>query len=407
MVPYTFESLSPTDFEALSRDLLQLELGVTLESFKAGRDGGIDLRYAADPEQTLVVQCKHYRGSGLAKLASHLKKSELSKIVRLNPTRYVLSTSLGLSPNDKFNIQHELSPYVQAPRDVYGADDLNNLLGKYPAIERRHFKLWLASAEALDQFFNRAVRMRSDTLVERVKANLRLYASNDSLRRALDVLAEHHCCIIAGEPGIGKTMLADVLMVHYLDQGYEVIVISRDITEAESAFVPDAKQFFYYDDFLGTAFDEVLPKNEDSRLVGFIRRVAHSANKCIVLTTREYIFKNAAARYERLSQVAKVERKCIVALADYTMRVRADILYNHIYFSALEPSARAALLAQQAYLKVIAHPNFNPRLIEHAIVLAVSNGVPGSDFAQFLLSVLDQPKKVWEHAFCSQLPAAA
>ena len=41
MSDYTFHTLSPIDFENLVRDLLQSELSVRLESFKAGRDFGI------------------------------------------------------------------------------------------------------------------------------------------------------------------------------------------------------------------------------------------------------------------------------------------------------------------------------------------------------------------------------
>jgi hypothetical protein len=37
MPAYTFEQLSPDDFERLTWDLLQEELGVRLESFKSGR----------------------------------------------------------------------------------------------------------------------------------------------------------------------------------------------------------------------------------------------------------------------------------------------------------------------------------------------------------------------------------
>lgn len=39
-----FDALSPQDFEELVRDLLQADWGVAIEAFRAGRDGGIDLR---------------------------------------------------------------------------------------------------------------------------------------------------------------------------------------------------------------------------------------------------------------------------------------------------------------------------------------------------------------------------
>ena len=43
---YDFLILSASEFERLTRDLLQKHLGCYIESFTSGRDGGIDLRYA-------------------------------------------------------------------------------------------------------------------------------------------------------------------------------------------------------------------------------------------------------------------------------------------------------------------------------------------------------------------------
>ena len=41
---YDFQNLSFDDFERLCADLMQVRIGVPLESFRVGRDGGIDLR---------------------------------------------------------------------------------------------------------------------------------------------------------------------------------------------------------------------------------------------------------------------------------------------------------------------------------------------------------------------------
>ncbi|MEA3487016.1 MAG: hypothetical protein U9R20_05095 [Thermodesulfobacteriota bacterium] len=53
MTSYDFRSLSPIDFEGLVRDLLQEELALTLESFKPGKDLGIDFRFTIDKDNTL------------------------------------------------------------------------------------------------------------------------------------------------------------------------------------------------------------------------------------------------------------------------------------------------------------------------------------------------------------------
>lgn len=106
--------------------------------------------------------------------------------------------------------------------------------------------------------------------------------------------------LIAGVPGIGKTMLARMLMLHHMEQGYAAIVISSDVGEADRVYSGQEKQIFYYDDFLGTSFDEAALKNEDSRLARFMRAVSHASNKRLILTTREYILQDARMRYEKL-----------------------------------------------------------------------------------------------------------
>jgi hypothetical protein len=112
MPNYTFHTLSPIDFENLVRDLLQMELSIRLESFKSGRDKGIDLRYASEENGTLIVQVKHFLTSGFNILLSHLIKQEKPKIDALKPDRYLLATSVPLSPANKDKIRDALSPHM-------------------------------------------------------------------------------------------------------------------------------------------------------------------------------------------------------------------------------------------------------------------------------------------------------
>ena len=126
MADYEFRSLSPHDFEMLSRDLLQKPLGVRLESFTAGRDSGIDFRYRRG-DVILIVQCKHYAESGYEALARVLKAKERKKLDALKPTRYILATSVGLTPDRKKEILEILSPYCAETNDILGRDDLNVL----------------------------------------------------------------------------------------------------------------------------------------------------------------------------------------------------------------------------------------------------------------------------------------
>src|SRR5689334_7153825 len=99
---YDFTSLSPADFEDLVRDLLGEELGVRLEAFGAGPDGGMDGRHATASGE-IVLQAKHYSGSTYRALKAKMKR-ERGSIDQLSPARYILATSRSLSPANKHEI---------------------------------------------------------------------------------------------------------------------------------------------------------------------------------------------------------------------------------------------------------------------------------------------------------------
>ncbi len=61
MLDYDFGILQYNEFECLTRDLLQAEFGIYIESFKDGRDNGIDLRYGTAKGTNAIVQVKRYK----------------------------------------------------------------------------------------------------------------------------------------------------------------------------------------------------------------------------------------------------------------------------------------------------------------------------------------------------------
>jgi len=349
-----------------------------------------------------IVQCKHFSASGFGKLRSNLAKEKL-KVAKLSPSGYILFTSVGLTPQNKDEIKGLLSPYLKRTEDIFGHSDILNLLGRHPRVAVSHFKLWLASADVLSRLISNASFVRTEALKVELAQQVRVYVSNDSFRRAIDILTSKHVCVISGLPGIGKTLLARMLLLHHLNQKYEAVAVSSDIEEANQLFRDDTHQFFYYDDFLGTSFHEGMQKNEDSRLIEFMSLVSHHPNKRLVLTTREYILRNAFSKYERLVYAMRDSLKCVIDLGDYTKLLRGRILYNHLYFSGLSPKQKTSLCGEKRYFKIIDHPNFSPRLIEYAIEIASQRGVDSTKIPEFFLTSLDNPQRLWEHAFNNQL----
>ncbi len=202
-------------------------------------------------------------------------------------------------------------------------------------------------------------------------------------------------------PGIGKTTLANTLFVDFVQQGFEPVRIYNSINEAFEMFKPEINQVFYFDDFLGTtAFNEFsLERNEDKVLLTLLKAISNGGGaKKLILTTRDYILNQAELIFEPLAYSDLKTYLCTVSLRNYTRFNRAEILYNHIYFSDLDKNAIVEILRDRTYLNIIDHPNYNPRIIEWMTQFK-KRWSSQENFVEAFFKALDEPAEVWRHAF--------
>jgi hypothetical protein len=397
MTDYDLGALSPPEFELLIRDLLQEEWLVPLESFKSGKDRGIDIRYIENG--TTIIQCKHFFESTYSNLKSKLKFKEREKVEKLDPDRYVLVTSVELSPDRKKELKEIFNPFCKKESDIIGREDIQNLLNRHEKIVKRHPKLWffgtLVLQEVLDKIVNNEIYVKTEMDIEEFQNSIPKIVITQSFKDFNEILDEHNVCIICGNPGSGKTTMMKFFVLNYVNQGYQPIKISDNINEAFKVPQTGDKRIYYYDDFLGqTFFEKSLGKNEDSEILLFIKSIKKQKNKKFILSTREYVLKQAETIFERIKEIEC--EKFIINCSEFSIEEKAKILYNHLWHSQINPKNIENLINERNYLKIILHRNFNPRLIE---TMTKVNNINCENFIEKFILSLDNPEDVWKEVF--------
>jgi DNA polymerase III delta prime subunit len=384
-------------------------LGVRLEAFGPGPDGGIDGRHAED-DGNVVLQAKHYAGSSFSQLKTAMKK-ERASIDRLESGRYILATSRHLSPANKAALAAVIGTALLQESDILGQGDLNQLLHDHPEVEKAHLKLWLSSTAVLQTILDAIVNAGSHAFTASGKAEIaakvKVYAPNPSLAQAREVLDNRHVLIVSGPPGVGKTTLAEILTFAYLRERWELVAL-RSLEDGFERIDDNKKQIFFFDDFLGSiALDHRALAAKDSELARFMQRVRKSPNARFVLTTRAYILNEARQWSERIADRRVELSTYVLDLSSYTRAIRARILYNHLAIGGLQQSYVLALLDSGELPTIIDHENYNPRIVEWMTDVLATEEIAPEDYPSAFIDTLDNPTQLWDKAFSKHITTPA
>ncbi|MFU2317730.1 hypothetical protein [Rahnella sp. PCH160] len=402
MVYYDLSRLNDKEFEDLSIDLLKkiLRLDV-IERFRVGPDGGIDGRFFTT-NGTVIIQCKHYIKSSYSSLLTTLRK-EATKVSKLDPARYILMVSQKLSAKNKQDIIDIIGRQYLKEEDIFNIEEIAGYISENKDIELKYYKLWLHSTELLTSILHNEVIGNSKFILSQIKEKSDLYVQTADFENAIKKIEETKSIIITGDPGVGKTTLAEQLCLYYITLNYQLIYIENDISEAERIIDDELKQLFFFDDFLGRNYLDAILNKTDSRILQFIKRIRKLENKRFVLTSRTTILNQGKSASELFKIDNSHKHEYEVNLSSLDNLEKAKILYNHIWQSELPQEHKDIFWENKRYRNIITHKNFNPRLISFITDNDKICGLTPSQYVSHIIKSLNNPSEIWEHMFTRQL----
>ncbi|WNH12553.1 AAA family ATPase [Thalassobellus suaedae] len=411
MAAYDFSTLNSSDLEDLVCDLLNEDQPqdsvIKYKTFKEGRDLGIDILYSSDSkEYDHVGQVKHYRVTGYTGLIKDLKEKEVDKVKKLSPNRYIFATSVDLLVSNTKEIKEVFTPYIKNINDIYGKKNLNRLIEKHENVLHIHYKLWLSDISVLKIILNSDLEFRSTNFIENeLKKRIRLYVQTPMFRKAQNALVNNNFIIITGEPGVGKTTLAEMLIYEYIAKGYRLTYVLDDIRDAEKVLtMDDSKQIIYYDDFLGSNAVEIeKSKGNETRLRKILRRITKMTNKLVVFTTRTHLLESALEDSENLRRFNLKAQTSTFELKEYDLSLKKKLFINHIEESSISSEFKDLLYEERIVNFVINHNSFTPRSVEYITSENNIEVVNVADYEIFVKNSFEYPEEIWKHAYLNQI----
>lgn len=400
---FNFSNLEPIEFENLCKDLISEIEKKEFKIYAQGRDGGIDFKWEEDKEK-IIGQAKHYMSSSRSSLLSAVKKERV-KMLFLKPTRYIFMTSFSINPSLETEIFENLQPHMKSKNDIYGLENINELLDDHKKVLHKNYKLWFTGAEILEDLLLKAEQQDIKIEVDKILEKKELYVHTKVYDRAVEILDKKKFLLITGEPGVGKTSLAEMLILRFLDLDYKLkFVTSQDIKDIKKILSsnPDKKEVIFIDDFLGSNYLKYFQgENEGEELVKFFENHRYFRNKYIILTSRITILNKAYQRSEKLSRIKKEHYH--IEIVNYNRDVKSKIFYNHLKFFKLDKKYIKEILEDKNYKKVIEHKNYYPRLIEFICKPSNYSLEKYSSYFNFMIESLDNPNEIWAMAFNNNL----
>lgn len=399
-----YGNLNDVEFEYLCRDIMSRMLGVELERFASGRDGGVDLTENAHKKE-LVVQVKHYVRTDISGLISSLRREKI-KIDQLRPKKYYICCSKELSVNNKEEIYQIFSDYMESTKNIITLIEIDDFLSEEnnSDVLRKHYKLWLESTNILKDILNNDAFIDCEVLLSGIDNETKLFVETSAYCEAIACLDKNRVLVILGNPGVGKTMTSKMLVLRYAALGYTVRFTTdgMNLTNLKKSLSasPKSKEIIVLDDCFGQAYFN-MKETQENELLFLIKYISMNPNKILIMNSRVTIYQEARERTHELVRSMDLNeyKTYIIDMEKITPLEKARIFYNHLYFSNLPTEYWGKIIENRNYRTIIKHKNYNPRIIEFVVAQAKYGKIYSDTYFDYIMSCLNNPEQIWKSEY--------
>lgn len=405
-----FNNLNDNEFEELCCDVMSKKLNIPLRRYAAGKDQGIDLTDSIENPR-IVVQVKHYKRTGAKGMIQQLK-GEIEKVKKINPKQYYVCCYPELGVGQTRDVYEMFKEYMESENNIIDAIVLSDFLADKNNIDilRKNYKLWMESLNIWESLEGSELLVDAEDLEYRIKKHKALYVQTKVYDDALQKLKKERVLILIGNPGVGKTITSEMIVLEYMTRNYKITYTTSGIDnigllKREISKRSNIDELILLDDCFGQAYFDI-GANQGKELVSLINYVRRRPNKVLLLNSRITIYNEATKRTSDLADFLCDDirnRVVVIDVSNTSDMEKARILYNHLYMSNIGIDYYNEIKKDKRYRKIISHPNYNPRIIEYVTKTYHYKDIPVNRYYKFLLSKLENPEEVWREEFENRL----
>lgn len=404
---FNFANLNDYEFELLCKDVMESILQIDLHTFPKGPDGGIDICDSQKNPQ-IIIQAKHYINSKYRDLFLALKK-EIPKVQALSPKKYFVCSGLRLNKKQKNEIYELFKSYMEDCSHIIDSIELDDFLSEEENVEivKKHYKLWLCSTSILSLLNNKNIFIDCEELICDIEKDISMFVQTSSYFEARKKLYQSGIIIITGAPGVGKSTISKMLLMHFAKEDFAVRYSTENsISDIKKVLSSDSKkkEIVLLDDFLGQHYLKIkdTKPNELKTLISFIKK---NPNKKLILNSRITIIKEAIQTYIQFKSLMEENEsnEYLIDLDKMSDLEKAQILYNHFYFNSLPREYFMQIKINENYLSLIKHKNYNPRIVEYVTKSTNYMKIPHNKYFKYVLGKFNNPEDVWRDEFRNRM----